>query len=315
MPIDVQYGFERPDRYRGGFVSIGNFDGVHRGHEQIGITLAERAHRHGAKAVVLTFDPPPAAILSPDRLPPRILTLEERARRLGKLGIECMIVFPTTPEFLKRSAEDFFRAILCDELQARGVVEGPDFRFGHRRAGDLELLRRLCSEQQMSLDVVNPLLDAQGRVISSTRLREALRDGRMRDANEMLSTPYQITGLVGRGAQRGRTLGFPTANLQQIPELLPADGVYAGVCPLPAKTHAAAVHIGPNATFGEDAKKVEMHLLDFSGDLYGQPLMVELLDRVRGTKKFESADALRAQLIEDVRRVSEIVCEGQSRSL
>lgn len=308
--MELQFGFERPDAYRGGYVAIGNFDGVHQGHQQIARQLEQRAHHDNAPAVVLTFDPPPVALLAPGRVPPRLTTVADKAALLRQYGVDCVIAFPTDRNLLQLTAEEFFQFIVRDELQARGLVEGPNFRFGHGRSGDIHTLQSLCDGHGLRLDIVAPSVDTDGHVISSTDVRRALTEGRVRDARAMLQRPYSVEGTVAEGARRGRTLGFPTANLHDIPVMLPGDGVYAAIGTCDGRRFAAAVHVGPNPTFGEDARKVEAHLLDFADDLYGSRLKVEFEERVRGTQRFENAEALRAQLLSDIAQVRKIIPEA-----
>lgn len=304
--MELQFGFQRPDAYRRGFVSIGNFDGVHRGHQAMARQLASHAHREGCPAVILTFDPPPAAILTPDRIPPRLTTVRQKAELLGDCGVDCVIVYPTDRDLLRLTSREFFSLIVRDELEARGLVEGPNFRFGHRRAGDVEVLREYCQETGISLDVIAPAVSATGEVVSSTDVRKAVSEGRVRDAAALLGRPHVLEGRVIEGSRRGRTIGFPTANLDGIEVLLPPNGVYAGRANVENASRQAAIHIGPNPTFGEDSQKVEVHLLDFSGDLYASQLRLELIDRIRGVERFENVEALKRQLTADLQKVREI---------
>ena len=306
--MDLQIGFERPDAYRGGVVSIGNFDGVHRGHQIMARTVATRARELGVPAVIMTFDPHPTVLLAPDRIPPQLTTIAQRARLLDECGIDCVIAYPTDRNLLELEPDEFFQLIIRDELEARAIIEGPNFHFGHRRAGSIETLRSLCSAHNMRLQVLDPVADDTGWLVSSTDVRKAIDTGKMREAEELLGRPYSVSGVVGHGAQRGRQLGFPTANLENIVTMLPPDGVYAGTVELDDGRRPAATHIGPNVTFGELAKKVEVHVLDFAGDLYGRQLEVTLAERVRGTQKFDGVEALRMQMEADIRRVREL-CE------
>lgn len=270
-------------------------------------TVAMRARELGVPAVIMTFDPHPTVLLAPDRTPPQLTTIRQRAALLDANGIDCVIAYPTDRNLLQLEPDEFFQLIIRDELEARGIIEGPNFHFGHRRAGTIETLRSLCSNSQVRLQVLEPVADETGWMVSSTDIRKAIAAGRMGEAAELLGRPYSISGVVGTGAQRGRQLGFPTANLDNITVMLPPDGVYAGTVELAEGLRAAAVHIGPNVTFGEQAKKVEAHLLDFKGDLYGQELEVALVERVRGTQKFDGVEALKAQMDVDVARVREIM--------
>ena len=197
------------------------------------------------------------------------------------------------------TAEEFFRKVLVDVLAASGLVEGPNFRFGRDRGGDVDTLGTLCKAAGMSLTVLEPVA-IDGEMVSSSRIRTAIGEGRIAGAVRMLGHLYELRGTVVRGDARGRTLGFPTANLSGVATLLPPDGVYAGVCRVGDGSYPAALNVGGNPTFGVTERKVEVHLAGFAGDLYGCPLAVRLIDRVRGTLPFEGADALRRQIGEDV---------------
>jgi riboflavin kinase/FMN adenylyltransferase len=274
--------------------------------------LVDLAHADGAPAVVLTFDPPPVAILNPDHAPPRLTTIEQKAELLGALGADCIIAYPTDRNLLQLSPEEFFRLIIRDEFEARGLVEGANFRFGNNRLGDVALLRSLCEASKIQIEVIPPVVDSEGRAISSTDVRRAISEGRVKEAAALLGRAYEIQGTVVAGAKRGRTIGFPTANLDNIRMMTPPEGVYAGTCLVEGVRHAAAVNIGPNPTFGEASRKVEVYLLAFTGDLYGREIAVQLHDRIRDVRKFDSIDALRAQLQEDIARVSLVLGRGSA---
>ncbi|MEX0726096.1 MAG: bifunctional riboflavin kinase/FAD synthetase [Planctomycetaceae bacterium] len=305
--------FERfgdPERYRGGIVSIGNFDGVHRGHQSMIEALVADARRQRVPAVVMTFDPHPLYLIRPKDAPPQLCTLQHKIELLAARGVDTILPYPTDWDLLKLTPEEFFEQIVCRQLQARGLVEGPNFCFGRHRAGDIAKLRELCEAAEKSLQVVSPV-EQQGQLVSSSRIRSLLTDGDFAAAASLLGHPYRLTGRVGQGEQRGRLLGFPTANLTEIETLLPADGVYAGEVTFDKRNrYAAAVHVGSNPTFHQAERKVEVHLLDFSGDIYGESLSVDLHDRIRDTQKFGNVDELKAQLHRDLTRVREIVPLG-----
>jgi riboflavin kinase/FMN adenylyltransferase len=207
---------------------------------------------------------------------------------------------------LSLTAEEFFARFIEQSLQARGMVEGPNFFFGRDRRGDVTLLSRLCREMNIPLEIVPSQLQGPG-MISSSRIRQLLELGEVRTAGELLTQPYRIRGTVVTGAARGRSLGFPTANLDEIPVLIPRAGVYAGRAYCADRILPAALHLGPNPTFSQGTSKVEVHLLDFSGDLYGQVLQVDFLDKVRDIVRFASVDELRSQVARDLNRVRELV--------
>lgn len=293
------HGWEVPESLRTAFATIGNFDGVHRGHRALIDRLTAAAHGAGAPSVVVTFDPPPLALLRPDALPPRLTTIEQRVQLLRQAGVDAVWILPTTWELLRLSAADFFQQVVVDRLAARGLIEGPNFYFGRDRGGTIDVLRQLCSAAAVQLEVIEPVrIDHEW--VSSSAIRAALVAGDLATAVRQLGHPYRLCGTVVDGAHRGRTLNFPTANLGDVTTVVPGHGVYAGRVTLSEKAYPAAVHIGPNPTFGEHSAKIEVHILDFSGDLYGSTLAVDLLERVRGVQRFSSVEELRSQLEKDV---------------
>ncbi len=290
-----------PITARGGAVAIGNFDGVHLGHLRIVRRLLERAREVGGPAIVFTFDPHPALLLRPAECPPPLTWTERKAELLAAHGVDKIVAYPTDEALLGLSAREFFDKIVLTALDAKAMVEGPNFYFGHDREGDVELLGQLTAAAGMALDVVEPY-SAGKQLVSSSLIRRLIAEGEVARAAKLLSAPYRIRGMVTHGAGRGAKLGFPTANLEAVDTLLPLEGVYAGRAWVHAKPHAAAIHLGPNPTFGEGHLKVEVHLLDFDETLYGLPLEVEFLERLRGIVKFDNRGALEEQLQRDIGR-------------
>ncbi|MEI6239574.1 MAG: bifunctional riboflavin kinase/FAD synthetase [Planctomycetia bacterium] len=283
--------------------TIGNFDGVHVGHAAIVRRLVEMAGRLGLPAVVMTFDPHPAAILRPAAAPPPLTTPIRRAELLLELGVDTVLVQPVDERFVAIGAEDFYTKLLRERLAVRGLVEGIDFHFGSGRRGTVGMLADLCRADGVELAVVGPV-ELAGEAVSSSRLRRLISAGGVAEANRMLTAPYRCTGRVIEGAKRGRTLGFPTANLTAIATLMPGQGVYAARV-TGAEGHGswpAAVHVGANVSFGETAVSVEAHLVGFDGDLYGHTLHVDFLERLRETRRFASVTELTEQLVDDVKR-------------
>lgn len=294
--------WESIESLHGGYASIGNFDGVHRGHQAMLNVLTSRARSDNVPSVAVTFDPHPIALLKPDAAPAALTTIESRAELLGRYGVDVTVVVPTDRAFLSLTAEEFFDSIVRGRLQARGLVEGPNFFFGRNRSGNITVLRSLCASHGLSFDVAPPVtVDEQ--LVSSSVIRSLLETGDVAHAVRLLGHPYRLSGHVGHGAQRGRTLGFPTANLTAVSTLVPARGVYAGIATVDKDHHPAAIHIGPNPTFSDATPKIEVHLLDFQGDLYDRVLQVELTNRVRDVQKFASVDALLSQLHQDIQAV------------
>jgi riboflavin kinase/FMN adenylyltransferase len=290
--------FDSPQSYRGGFVSIGNFDGVHKGHQKITEHVRSLADADRVPAVVMTFDPHPLALLRPGHVPPSLTTLEQKAELLERAGATCVVAYPTDRKLLQLTPEEFFDAIIVAELRARGIVEGPNFCFGKDRKGDIGTLQDLCRLRGVALDIVEPI--GGETMVSSSTIRSLIDEGRVAEAVELLGHPYRLRGEVVGGARRGQTIGFPTANLARIETLLPRDGVYGGIARVDGRSFAAAINIGPNPTFGESNRKVEAHLIDFQGDLYGRWLDVDLFQRLRETRRFESRDDLVRQISQDV---------------
>ena len=287
-------------KYRAGAVSIGNFDGVHRGHAVLVSRLCQMATSLGGPAVAVTFDPAPAAILRPGGVPPQLTTIERRTQLLKLCGVDQVVVCKTDRELLSQTPEEFFSRLVIGELAALGMVEGPNFYFGRNRAGNTQLLGKLCQEHGIELEIVEPQSDSSS-IISSTRVRELLVDGHVDEANGLLTAPYRLKGTVVRGAARGREIGFPTANLANVLTLVPGHGVYAcRVLRDDGQSIAAATHIGPNPTFGDDGVKIEVHLLDFERDLYGTEMEVDFIACVRGVVKFDSRSDLIQQLQRDI---------------
>ncbi|MEZ6092385.1 MAG: riboflavin biosynthesis protein RibF [Pirellulaceae bacterium] len=287
---------------RGGAISIGNFDGVHRGHAILLTQLRRMADAVGGPAVVVTFDPHPAAVLRPDQAPVPLTWMERRAELLKQQGVDVVIACRPDLELLELSAEAFFDDIVRQRLGAGAMVEGPNFFFGKNRVGNVALLRNLCDANRMPLQIVEALSEA-GDMISSTLIRAKLASGDLRSANRMLTSPYRIRGEVRAGAGRGKDLGFPTANLHQIPVLIPGPGVYSGETSVDGQAFKAAIHVGPNVTFGEGHCKVEVHLLNFNGNLYGRTVDVQLNAKIRESIKFSSVDALREQMHHDIQAI------------
>ena len=294
-----------PARLRGGAVSIGNFDGVHHGHARIVQRLLSKAAAVQGPAIIFTFDPHPVRLLRPQEAPPPLTWTERKTALLGDLGIDAVIAYPTDEELLSLSPQAFFDRIVRETLQAKAMIEGPNFYFGHKRAGDIALLKTLCQSAGLSLEVVEPLVEG-GEFVSSSRIRQMILQGDVAGAASKLTQPYRIRGLVTHGAGRGHKIGFATANVEAIDTLLPALGVYAGRAITTTQSWPAAINIGPNPTFGEHALKVEVHLIGFEGTLYGQPLEVDFLARLRDIQPFGSVDALKTQLASDVAAAARI---------
>jgi len=283
-------------------VTVGNFDGVHRGHQALAAAVVQEAREASGSSVVLGFDPHPSRVLSPERAPATLMTLEQRAEVLGGLGIDHLAVLPFTRELSQEPAEAFARSVLCEALGARVVIVGANFRFGRARAGDVETLRGFGRQLGFRVAGIEPVLQ-DGAPISSTRVREAVARGDVTAARGLLGRSFFVDGVVVQGKGRGRTLGIPTANLDPLNETLPGGGVYACAVWTPAEPgppRRAVVNIGRRPTFGGGALLLEAHLLDFAADLYGLRLRIAFEERLRDERRFDGKDALLAQIRLDI---------------
>jgi riboflavin kinase/FMN adenylyltransferase len=290
-------------------VTVGNFDGVHRGHQALVATALDAARKTAGTAVVLTFDPHPSHVLSPHRAPDALLTVEQKAEILGGLGVDCLAVLPFTRTLADRSATEFAGDVLRRCLGAENVIVGATFRFGRHREGDASRLAALGRELGFAVEAVAPVLQ-DGVPISSTRIREALARGEIESANALLGRRYFVDGSVRHGDGRGRTIGFPTANLELVNETLPGGGVYAcWVETQPSERWPAVVNIGRRPTFGGGDLLVEAHLLGFEGDLYERRLRVLFQQKLRDERTFPDVAALRAQIETDAARGRELLRE------
>ncbi|MCA9198875.1 MAG: bifunctional riboflavin kinase/FAD synthetase [Planctomycetales bacterium] len=290
---------ELPEDFSAGAVTIGNFDGVHVGHAVLIRRLVELAAAKRGPATVFTFDPHPVRLLRPELAPPALVWTERKAKLLGELGVDTVIAFPTSRELLQLSADQFLQSVVFDGLRAQAVVEGPNFYFGKDRQGDVVRLETLCRQANLDCQIVKPEVTA-GQLVSSSRIRAVLADGQIENANAMLVRPYRIRGSIAAGAGRGASIGFATANLERIDTLLPKPGVYAATAFLGETPHLAAVNIGPNPTFQEQQFKVEVHLLDFDRNIYGESLQLDFHSRLRSVVPFGSVDQLVEQIQRDV---------------
>jgi riboflavin kinase / FMN adenylyltransferase len=272
-------------------VAVGTFDGVHLGHREV-IDASES---------VLTFDPHPVSVVAPRHTPKLLTRPERKAELIASLGVRELIVIPFDAEFASHTAAEFVDDVLVGALGARQVAVGENFRFGHKAQGDA----RLLSADERFTTAVHPLLEVDGEIVSSSRIRGLVLAGDVAEANRLLGAPFQLCGEVTRGDERGRTLGFPTANLVPDEALAcPGHGVYACL----ANGHPAAVSIGVRPTFETGrGELIEAYLLDFDGDLYGAQLCLEFIQRLRGERRFEAAEGLVAQMHRDVERTRELV--------
>ncbi len=290
-----------PSTVEGTVVTVGTFDGVHRGHQAILSEIEARARARGLSSMLLTFDRHPLQVLRPDDAPRLLTTADEKKAILAQSGLDYVAFVSFTVEFSRYSPEQFVAEVLVRRLRAKELVIGHDHGFGRGRSGDVSVLRRLGKIHGFDVDVVSGV-DVDGALVSSTRVREAIEQGRVEDAASGLGRPYSLRSTVVHGMGRGRDLGFPTANLTPPPsdKLLPAEGIYAVQASLGSEIREGLLHLGPRPTFAGSPPSIELYLFDFDRDIYGDQVMVEFLHRLRGVQPFDSAAALVAQMREDV---------------
>jgi riboflavin kinase/FMN adenylyltransferase len=288
-------------------LTLGNFDGVHLGHQAIVRRAVERARAAGGEAVALTFEPHPLAVLAPERAPPLLGSLHDRLARLRELGIDLTILQRFTRDFAALDPGAFVEDFLLRHLELIQVVVGYNVNFGRRRAGSAETMQALGPRLGFGVEVVGPV-EAGGEQVSSTVLREVLQGGDMPRARRLLGRPYALRGRVVVGDRRGRTLGFPTANLHLHPDLLvPPDGVYAVGVEVQGGRYLGVLNVGVRPTFAGRQRTVEVHVLDFEGDLYRCWMVVHVVKRLRGETAFAGPEALRAAIAADVARARRVL--------
>ena len=281
-------------------LAIGVFDGVHLGHQQIIRQTVSDARQHDGLALVVTFDRHPSFIVAPSRVPPLIFSRPQKLRAIEALGAEALLEIPFDRPFSEKSGDTFVRELVRDLHSIFSICVGADFVFGHKRSGNVALLQSLGAVLNFKVHG-HAAVELDGELVSSTRIREAIRTGALDDASQMLGRPYALAGRVLTGDKIGRQLGFPTANLDVTGLILPPNGVYAGRATVDGKVFRVALNIGVRPTItAQPQLRVEAHLLDFTGDLYGRELEVELGEKLRDEKKFSSAADLREQIGRDV---------------
>ncbi|MGW6708426.1 bifunctional riboflavin kinase/FAD synthetase [Streptomyces sp. NPDC054956] len=288
-------------------VTIGSYDGVHRGHQLIIGRAVAKARELGVPSVVVTFSPHPSEVVRPGSHPPILAPYDRRAELMAGLGVDALLILPFTAEFSQLSPAEFIVKVLADKLHACAVIEGPNFRFGHKAAGNVDFLRELGATYDYEVEVVDLVErgEAGGGVpFSSTLARALVAQGDMEGAAEILGRPHRVEGVVVRGAQRGRELGYPTANVETQPHTaIPADGVYAGWLTADGERMPAAISVGTNLQFDATERTVEAYAIDRVGlDLYGMHVTVDFLAYVRGMAKFASLDGLLEAIADDVKR-------------
>jgi riboflavin kinase / FMN adenylyltransferase len=286
-------------------IALGNFDGLHRGHLKIIERVKRGAAEHGGTPMAMTFDPHPPRIVRPDKAPPLLMTTTQRLEALHHAGVQCVAVVRFTKELSQWDADTFVRKVLVDWLRVSEVWVGANFLFGHDRTGTFSVLRGLGQSYGFRADKIDPVR-YKDFVVSSTRIRRLVSEARMDEAAALLGRSYFVDGTIVEGKRRGRELGFPTANLETRNELVPPNGVYATIMTIDGVMHGGVTNIGMRPTFGETVPTIETHVLDYSGNLYGQTVRLAFVQRLRDERRFEDVDALRAQIDADKRRAERL---------
>jgi riboflavin kinase/FMN adenylyltransferase len=286
-------------------VTIGNFDGVHVGHQKILRGVIDRARAMDAVGAVLTFFPHPARVLRPDVAPGLLETLPQRLAEFAALGMDATLVLRFDTDLARASAQEFAQKFLVETLRARAVLVGANFRFGHKQAGDVNLLEEFGRRNGFEVEIVEPVM-VDGSVVSSSAIRTALREGRIEEARKMLGRPFALAGQIRAGTGTGRKLVVPTLNLAREQETLPKNGVYATEVAVGGKCYQAVTNVGMRPTFNGQQLAIESHLFDFSETLASGPMTVKFLTRLRDEQKFSGPEALRTQILQDIARAKEL---------
>lgn len=296
----------RPGSWRSPVLALGNFDGLHRGHVKIVERIQRGASERGGTSVVLTFDPHPPRVLRPDKAPPLLMTKAQKLEALGRAGVQGAAVVRFTRELSQWEPERFVRTVLVEWLRVAEVWVGADFLFGRERSGNFSLLRSLGAQHGFRAEKIDPVR-YKDFVVSSTRIRRLVGEGRVDEAGALLGHHYAIGGVVVAGARRGREIGFPTANLETDNELLPPNGVYATALIVDGRLHPSVTNIGNRPTFGDPSgTTVEAHAIGQTLDLYGQSVRLAFVQRLRDERKFPDSEALQEQIAADVRRATRL---------
>jgi riboflavin kinase/FMN adenylyltransferase len=309
-PVTVFHGLPPgPSPFSRTVVTIGNFDGVHLGHRAILARVIKRAGELGAQAVAITFDPHPLKVLRPEMNLPLLTTPDQKLALLAASGLDAVVVLPFTHELAAMAARDFIQQYFCQGLKVREVVVGHDYRFGRGREGDIELLKEMGQVHGFTVQVVWAV-EADGAVVSSSLIRALLRLGKVPEAARLLGRPYGVVGQVVRGKGRGaKLLGVPTANLRAANELLPACGIYAVRVRRGGRIYPGVANLGTCPTFDNQDLSLEVHLLEFNGELYGENLEVQFVARLREERRFASIEALGAQIRADIDQARQMLGE------
>lgn len=298
-------------RFTNSIITLGNFDGLHLGHQELIKTIIRRAEETSGLSMVVTFRPHPLKILAPEKCPPLISIYEEKILLLEKLGIDVLVKIPFTLDFSAMEPRDFVKNILCDMLGAREIFVGYNYRFGKGRKGNILMLRDLGKEFGFSVREVEQV-SLNGEVISSTRIRELIKDGDVEHAAQLLGRPYAVCGIVVKGDGRGRGLGVPTANIASKHSIIPSNGVYAARLFVRDRHYNGIVNIGMRPTFDAKSLAIEVHIFDFDEDVYGEDITIYFIRKIREEKKFQNAEALIKQIGKDIAEARRLLSEQKA---
>ena len=298
---------EISDSLKNAVVTIGNFDGVHIGHQALFSQVIEKAESIDGTSVVITFEPHPIRVIKSKKHFPLITLYEQKVELISATGVDTLICIPFTREFADTTARTFVKEILCDQIGMKAIVVGQDYSFGRKREGDIFLLKEMAVTHRFEV-IISGWIEVEGGRISSTKIRNLVREGRVEEAKKLLGRHYQVRGTVIRGRDRGgRLLGFPTANLTLYDELCPKGGVYAVTVEYRDTTYEGVANIGYSPTFDNGEFSVEVHILDFDQNIYDRPIRVNFIRRLRGEKKFSGPEALSAQIGLDIEKARELL--------
>lgn len=298
--------FDSIGRINNPVVTIGNFDGVHRGHQALIANVINEKNKINGTACVITFYPHPLTVINPYIKIEQITPINDKLSILEEFGIDITILVKFDDNFSNISAEDFVKKIIWGKLAAKVVIVGYDFSFGRNKEGDREFFKRMGKDLGFEVKVIEPVIE-NDIIISSTKIRSFLKEGKIKEAENFLGRPYILKGMVTKGKKIGRLLGFPTANLLIIDFLIPRHGVYAAYAYLDEQKYKAVLNIGPAITFNIEQVSFEVHLLDFSGDIYGKEMVIEFVERIRGVEKFKDVEMLKEQIKRDVEKARVIL--------
>ena len=310
--MEVFFGIDKINRpLKNPVLTIGNFDGVHLGHQTLFDKVKHRARSLNGESVVMTFHPHPLEVLSAGNGPVFITEHARKLRLIESCGIDIAIVIPFSQEFARMSAQEFVKHILVDKIGVKALVVGYDYKFGYGREGDIDFLKNLGRKYNFDVEAVTGI-KMDGKVVSSTAIRQFIKEGQLREANVLLGRPYEISGMVVKGRDRGgRVLGFPTANIRISCQAPPKTGVYVVRVEIDGKIYGGAANLGYNPTFGDTELSLEVHIFDFSENLYGKEIAVQFVDRLRDEKRFSGPEELAVQIQKDVQKAKQVLATAE----